>query len=151
MRRTLDVCLRVGAVLCALMWAISSATKLAAPIASYELVALVIGVGVVGKAVFAAVVGGEALLAVFGLLGLSPRRLLWVSLAALVFLTVALFAAKGHVGGDVPCGCMPSVLDTDIDGAVARNSALIGFLAVLLGLDLAFARSGAAADVDVAN
>jgi hypothetical protein len=133
------VVVRVGAVLCAELWGVSAASKLTAPFAAYEIVALVVGSGLVAKLAFGVVVAAETLLATLALLGLAPRRTLWWSLAALAALTLVLFVARRHLGGDVPCGCGLGVLDTDIDGAVARNGALIGLLAVLLGLDLALA------------
>ena len=72
------------------------------------------------------------------MLSLPARRVLAASLVGLVVFTAALYLARQSLAGDVPCGCLPSVLDASIDDALRRNGFVVGVLAVLLGLDVAF-------------
>jgi methylamine utilization protein MauE len=124
-----------AALLVCLLWGIAAVGKLRDPLAAYELIALNVGPGALARAMLAAIVAAETLLAVWIALGLSAARGLAVSLGALAGLTVVLLVAQERVGGAVPCGCLPSGLDSTVEDAIVRNLVLMGVVAALLVWD----------------
>lgn len=132
--------LGLTAGLCALMWLLAAWSKLLDPLAAYELVAVVLGPGAVAKAAVALVIAGEALLGTWMALGLAARRGLAASLIALAGFTGLLVRAEALVGGDVPCGCLPSVLDAGVEQAIVRNVVLCVWIAGLLVAERVLAR-----------
>ena len=125
---------------CAL-WLTAAWAKLDAPLESYELVALTVGGGMGAKLLLTAVIFGEALLGVGMLFGVV--RGLCPSLIGLLLLTGGLMVAESRTGGEVPCGCLPNVLDATVAEAVVRNAIAAGLLGGIVLWDAIVRRASA--------
>jgi hypothetical protein len=104
------------------MWLFAAATKLAAPLAPYELLAHVVPPGAPSRMALAAAVGAETILGAAMILRVV--RGFAASLAALAVATAVLVAVRTSAPDLVPCGCFGDVLGTTLDGALWRNAVL---------------------------
>lgn len=143
---TRETVLRGASIGLCTLWLVAAGAKLLEPLTAYELVTLVLGGGPAPKVVLTLVLAVETLLG--GLILFRVTRSFLPSMAVLAFFAVALKLVEAKATAEVPCGCLPSILDVTVQQEFWFDVVLFAVLAALTVWDLSArrtARGGAAA------